>query len=81
MLASGEVGVVRRGEGHWKDEMKTLPPALSDIVDNVKSFFSPVTLLLKSKTEKVAPIKDGPTAEEKKEELQGVYCVHIVCMT
>lgn len=75
-LASGEVGVVRRGEGHWKDEMKTLPPALSDIVNNVKSFFSPATLFFKSKTEKIAPEKDGPTAVEREDQMKGKHAYH-----
>ena len=64
---------MRRGEGHWKDEMKTLPPALSDIVNNVKSFFSPAALFSKSKTQKVAPENNGPTVDEKEEQMKCKY--------
>ena len=64
------MGVVRRGEGHWKDEMKLLPPALTDLVNNVKSFFSPATLFSGPKhSEK----KIVPTAEGKEEEMKGTY--------
>ena len=62
---------MRRGEGHWKDEMKVLPPALTDLVNNVKSFFSPATLFSGPKHNEK---KIVPTAEGKEEEMKGKLC-------
>lgn len=62
--ASGVKGVVRRGLGHWKDDMKVLPPALGDLLSNVSSFFSSFNMSSPSK-KKVAPTPpNSPTRSE-----------------